>query len=92
MLAGNVDMKKRNKKKGQVSLEMALLIVAMMVITKVVQVWAVDVKLFGKFLIEPWEQVKVMMESGVWERNVVQGRGLHPAQTNRLFSLQGEKP
>ena len=85
-------MKKRNKKKGQVSLEMALLIVAMIGITKFAQVWADEINLFGKFLIDPWRQVKVMMESGVWERNVDDGRELHPAQANRLFSVEGQKP
>ena len=86
------DMKKRNKKKGQVSFEMALLIVAMIGMTKLVQVWAVEIELFGKFLIEPWKQVKVMMESGVWRRDVNQGRELHPTQANRLYSLHGETP
>ena len=85
-------MKKRNKKKGQVSLEMALLIVAMIGMTKLVQNEAERLNLFRKFLIEPWKQVKVMMESGVWKPTVNEGRTLHPAQTNRLFSLKGEKP
>ena len=85
-------MKKRNKKKGQVTLEMALLILVMIGMTQIVRTWADDIKIFVEFLEEPWKQVKVMMESGVWRNDVAEGRFLHPARRERLFCVKGNRP
>ena len=87
--------KKRNNKNGQVTLEMALLILVMLGMTKIVQKWAgdIEIEIFERFLIEPWKQVRVMTESGVWgETNLANGRAFHPAQRKRLFSSVGEEP
>ena len=85
-------MKNRKKKKGQVTLEMALLILAMLGMIKLVQNWADEINIFGKFLIEPWMQVRVMMESGVWNNDRDAGKNLHPSQRGRLYSSVGERP
>lgn len=85
-------MKSRKKKKGQVTLEMALLILVMLGMIKIVQNWADEINIFGKFLIEPWMQVRVMMESGVWNNDADAARDLHPSQRKRLYSSEGEEP
>ncbi len=93
------NMQKRNKKKGQVTLEMALLILVMIGMTQILQN-APFIKgdngipsIFGKFLIKPWTQVRVMMESGVWNQTeLANGRDFHPAQRKRLYSMEGDVP
>ena len=86
-------MQKRNKKKGQVTLEMALLVLVMIGMTKWLQEADFMEEVFADFLIKPWTQVRVMMESGVWNQTeLVNGRILHPAQRQRLYSIKGRAP
>ena len=85
-------MKKRNNKKGQVTFEMALLIVVMIGMTKLLQEAPFMKTIFEDFLIGPWQRVRVMMESGVWKPDQADGKLLHPSQRERLYSSEGQKP
>ena len=80
-------------KKGQITLEMALLVIAMVAMVKFFQRAPFMQGIFEDFLISPWKQVRVMMESGVWgETDAVKGRKKHPSWRNRLYATEGEKP
>ena len=90
-------MRKQNKKKGQMTVEMVLILTVLILLSYKMR----DV-LFNpsepeknalyKFVTAPWQAVLVMMESGIWETKEEKGRELHPNNFNRMQSEKGITP
>ena len=90
-------MKKQSKNRGQMTVEMVLIITILIGLTYKVQKELFSdepgkINTFYKLITEPWKSIAVMMESGIWETNRDTGRSKHPNQFSRIRSEIGTNP
>ena len=93
-----MDMKKQSKNRGQMTVEMVLILTIFIGLTYQVQreLFSSDdpeKNTFYKFITKPWKSIAVMMESGVWGTTGREdGRLDHPNHFKRMRSEQGTNP
>ena len=87
-------MKAKRDKKGQMTVEMVLILTVL-----VGSAYLVKKELFDKpknpfyrFVTEPWKSIAVMMESGVWLADPEEGRKHHPNHFKRIRAEKGKDP
>ncbi|MDE0119488.1 MAG: hypothetical protein OXM55_05720 [Bdellovibrionales bacterium] len=79
------------KQKGQITVEMVLLLVVMIGMSYLVLKEFQVQKLFKNFISNPWKTIGGMIESGSWQKQPEAKRD-HPNHWKRMFSTKGVDP
>ena len=87
-------MKAKRDKKGQMTVEMVLILVILVATVNLVKEELFDKSdnPFYRFVTEPWKSIAVMMESGVWLADRDGGKAAHPNHFKRIRSEKGKDP
>ena len=81
---------KVSSKKGQMTVEMVLLLVALMSTVYLARdVLVDDAEMVDQFIFGPWKTIAGMIESGVWKEKT-QAIPEHPNQMGRLYTEEGD--
>ena len=87
-------MKTHHRQKGQITLEMVLILSTFLFLSYMVKQQLFDKpdNPFYQFVTAPWKSIAVMMESGIWDNQRAQGRNNHPNHFQRMQSEKGMDP
>jgi len=95
MFCYNVKKTRFSKKKGQMTLEMVLILVVLMTTSTIVLKAFKEDKYIAAFVTEPWKSISCMIESGTWicgEGDLEYARTKHPNHYDRFTNRQGINP
>ena len=87
-----MNSKKRNQQSGQMTVEMVLILIALMGIVGFASETLKEQKVLQQFISVPWKMVSNMMESGVWEKNQEEAQEQHPGHWRRMYGNDGDPP
>ncbi len=82
---------KCSSQKGQIFVEMVLILALFVGLTYIVLNVFKQKKPFVAFVTTPWQIIGGMMESGNWQK-LDEAKQNHPNRWKRMYSLQGKNP
>lgn len=82
---------KHSREAGQMTIEMILIMVALLGVAMGFSNYARSNRLMASFIEEPWFVVQGMIESGVWKK-AKDAKAYHPNLKKRHGTAEGETP